>query len=382
MLRVLYISHYSELNGANLSLINLLDVWHNQYEIYPIILLPMEGPIVKQLKKRGIKYIIMPFYSWEYEKEKFNKPKIYIVKHNIENKYLFYKILKRLENERIEFDLVHSNSSVIDIGQYLADKYDIPHVWHLREYGKEDYGLEYCISTRKVINKYKRATKLIAISKSVQNYYEKFLRTPIELIYNGVPDTNYRNEYKNNILKICCVGLIHRQKNQLELIKAGKVLLDEGNSNFKIYLVGSEELSYKKELLKYIENNRMNAYVKFLGRNESIYEILSGMDVGVIPSIKEAFGRVTIEYMISGIPVIGSNTGGTKELIENGKTGYLYESGNYYALADTLRKMLQDRSKRINMGKYARQYAKEKFTIEITAKKIMQLYLDIIKEKH
>lgn len=115
-----------------------------------------------------------------------------------------------------------------------------------------------------------------------------------------------------------------------------------------------------------------------MGRRENVFEILTTMDVGVMPSLKEAFGRVTVEYMLAGLLTIGSNTGGTKEIIVDNKTGYLYEIGNTRQLADILKKTINDKDMRVSMGKHSKNYALNTFGIKSTADKVFNLYIKSI----
>lgn len=378
-LNILYISHYSELNGANLSLLNLIDTLVKENKILPIILIPEEGPLVEEVKRRNFKYYVIKFLSWEYQAEKFNKPRIFLLKHNLLNEIYYKNVLTILKKDKLKIDLIHSNSSVIDIGQYISSELSIPHIWHLREFGKEDYGLKYCISEKKVIRQYCKATKLIAISKSIQRYYENMIEgKEIELVYNGIPDTSYINNYNNEIVKICCVGLIHEKKNQMEILAAIKILRDENITNFRLYFIGSEDSEYREKMNGYVYKNNLEKYVEFMGRRENVFEILTTMDIGVMPSLKEAFGRVTVEYMLAGLLTIGSNTGGTKEIIVDNKTGYLYEIGNTRQLADILKKTINDKDMRVSMGKHSKNYALNTFGIKSTADKVFNLYIKSI----
>jgi hypothetical protein len=72
--------------------------------------------------------------------------------------------------------------------------------------------------------------------------------------------------------------------------------------------------------------------------------IVKFADVGITPSKREAFGRVTFEYMFAGLPVVGANSGATPELIDDGKTGFIYSKDSASSLASKLLKYAKDKS--------------------------------------
>ena len=71
-------------------------------------------------------------------------------------------------------------------------------------------------------------------------------------------------------------------------------------------------------------------------------QILQRSDVGLMLSTNEAFGRVTVEYMMQNLAVIASDTGANPEIITNGETGLLYELGDVESLADKMKSLIED----------------------------------------
>ena len=67
------------------------------------------------------------------------------------------------------------------------------------------------------------------------------------------------------------------------------------------------------------------------------------MHIAVVASKSEAFGRVTIEAMLGGLVVVATDAGANSELIDNGKTGYLYPSGDYHKLYECIYKIQENR---------------------------------------
>ena len=93
----------------------------------------------------------------------------------------------------------------------------------------------------------------------------------------------------------------------------------------------------------------------------------------------EAFGRVTVEAMMAGCLVIGANSGGTIELIEDGSTGVLFESGDYVDLVNKMIYVIENKNNAKKIAKNGRNVALQRFTALINASNIRNLYLDIKK---
>ena len=94
--------------------------------------------------------------------------------------------------------------------------------------------------------------------------------------------------------------------------------------------------NWTNSLLNKIASNDWGEHVEYLGPKENALEFIYGADVLVLPSRAEAMPRVILEAMALGVPVIGSDIGGHRELIEHNNTGLLFDPDNPQALADTL----------------------------------------------
>jgi glycosyltransferase involved in cell wall biosynthesis len=101
----------------------------------------------------------------------------------------------------------------------------------------------------------------------------------------------------------------------------------------------------------------------------------------VLPSRTEGMGRVLIEAMASGRPVIGSNVGGIPEVIEDGRNGFLFESENVNDLADKLEKLLSKPELAKRMGEEGRKIVQEKFSSEKYCEHFTQMVHEVLKDK-
>jgi glycosyltransferase involved in cell wall biosynthesis len=118
-----------------------------------------------------------------------------------------------------------------------------------------------------------------------------------------------------------------------------------------------------------------------LGRvdNERLLSLVySAADVLVLPSLQESFGLVVLEAMACGTPVIGSPVGGMPEMIRPGVTGQLFPVEDVECLRAAVREVLEDPVRHAAMSANCRRVAVEEYSLELHARRYMELYESII----
>ena len=179
-------------------------------------------------------------------------------------------------------------------------------------------------------------------------------------------------------------GCLTPGKNQLDILKAVKIL----NSEFKLedkielFVAGSstdlfESKEYEKELLKFVKNNNLHN-VHFLGYVKDMTELRRKVDVEIIASKYEAYGRVTVEAMAAKHVVIVSDCGANCELVSEGETGYIYRSGNIDELVSKMIKCIDDAKLNVQIGQNAYEYAYINHRISENAKHVYILYRKLL----
>jgi N-acetyl-alpha-D-glucosaminyl L-malate synthase BshA len=104
--------------------------------------------------------------------------------------------------------------------------------------------------------------------------------------------------------------------------------------------------------------------VVFLGKQESVAELLACADLFLLPSESESFGLSALEAMASEVPVVGTRCGGLEELVEDGSTGRLLPVGAVDAMADAAVEILADPERQRTMGRAGRAEAEEVYSVE------------------
>ncbi|HBW36088.1 N-acetyl-alpha-D-glucosaminyl L-malate synthase BshA [Desulfosporosinus sp. BICA1-9] len=118
--------------------------------------------------------------------------------------------------------------------------------------------------------------------------------------------------------------------------------------------------------------------VMFLGKQESVKEILQMVDVFILPSEQESFGLVALEAMACGVPVIASRVGGLPEVVIHGKTGYLAEVGDVVGMSEAVLSLLTDDLRYKSFSEQAVTWAREMFPVERAVKEYESVYEDAI----
>lgn len=385
---ILFFLHASSLNnGATRSLVDMIMRLKENENIKVVVIYPdKKGTAIKYLEDNGITTYHVLYGRWDcLINQKLHKKIIFLTKSFIKQFIGLLNVRKILNIIKLEkINLMYTNTSVIYMGALLNKITKIPHIWHIREFGKEDHGLKNIYGDRcfeKCLNKY--TTKIIYISKSIKEKFDSKImdKNKSIVIYNDI-SPEYINPKetinKNEILKLVIIGTIQEGKGQLEVIKAVEKLKKD-NINVVLHIAGTEKGEYYQQIKKYIGEHDLNDDIKFDGFVEDTNEYRKNFDVGIIASSNEAFGRVTIEGMLSALAMVGANSSGTRELIEDGKNGLLYELHNVNDLANKIKYLHKNRDILEKISYTGLQDAKSKYTVGNAAKSIYSIIQDIDK---
>jgi glycosyltransferase involved in cell wall biosynthesis len=176
-----------------------------------------------------------------------------------------------------------------------------------------------------------------------------------------------------NVAVIGFVGWLLPIKGPDYLLKA----MDDvwrGHPEASLVLVGKGDLDV--DLRAEAQRKTTNGKVKFLGWREDIDEIMPLLDMLVLPSLNEGMGRVLVEAMAAGKPVVASRVGGIPDLVRHGETGYLVPPADEKALADGIKKLLDDPAKAKQMGLRGQEHCR-KFSLEAMIEKLDNLYSNL-----
>ncbi len=381
-MKILYIIHDNKKGGAALSFLDMVKGVSREHEVY--VLTPHKnGYIPDELDKLGIWHRNAYYFWWEMAKvgiSCWDGMRFLLYKGlNAYNVIEARRISKMVRDKKI--DVIHSNSSVINIGALVSELTGIPHVWHLRELALPEYPV-YPARKKDTLKSVLNVgnNEYIAISEYAAKFFAEYIDSNerIHVVYNGISSAyDYKKslkDYNTDNISFLIAGNYCEEKGQVDVAHAVGLLASQGVTGFKVYMAGRGDFAEVKE---YLKKNALEKYVVFCGLVEDMIALRKRCDVEIVASKTEAFGRVTVEAMRASNPVIGSATGGTIELIEDGVNGFLYDYKDNKALAGYMRRFIDNPSLVYKMGQSAYERSVNRFTSEENVEKVLTLYANI-----
>jgi glycosyltransferase involved in cell wall biosynthesis len=326
-MRIQFITSYSQLYGANRSLLTVIDSFKNKgYDVR--VLLPSKGSMSEELKSRSINFDIIPYYSAFL----YLKP---ILKHLLVPFLAFSNlifspiIVSRIR--RFKPVLIYSNTSSENIGIFVAKILKIKHITHVREFMDLDYNAQFIFGNRIKKKFLKLSDGLIFVSDAVAQYVMGIgdRRNNTAVIHNGFPLNRKSNDFNQKMItpeiNFGIVGIFDAAKgHHIAVEYFNRILVLYPHA--KLHLFGDKDCNYKKRIIKMVQELNLNSKVIFHGFEKDTNRIFNSIDILLMFSRAEGFGRVTVEAMLHGVPVVGLNNAGTAELIVDKETGCLFEN--------------------------------------------------------
>ena len=243
---------------------------------------------------------------------------------------------------RLRPSMVLTNTMVIPSHAIAAKLLGIPHYWMVREFGRDDHRLRFLLGYRTTIrligllsesvicNSQAVEQSLLAVDPKMRTHViYPVVDTPI-----GTPPERHAGEP----MRVVLVGRFLRSKGQHLAIEAVAIARKAG-VDIELALVGAGN---RKALNKLARHLGVEDLVNIHEPTPDLGRHWSAAHVGLMCSECEAFGRVTVEAMRAGLPVCGTNSGGTPEIIDQGVNGLLSPAGDANALAANLMTLESD----------------------------------------
>lgn len=279
--------------------------------------------------------------------------------------------------------LVYSNTAAVWIGAWISKRNGIPHYWHLHEI--IEHPKWFFRFLKKLIHTY--SDKILVVSKAVENHWRSNLPSDkFVLVYNGIDYEPYLHTGKSlreelAIPKnVCIIGMIARVspwKGQEYFLDIAKELNKKFINLFFIMtgdaFPGSEYVY--KEVIKKINENKLNDFVIDLGFRTDVPNVLATLDILVLPSIlPDPFPTVILEGMAAGKPVVATAHGGATEMLVNQQSGYLIPWDNASEAARLISPLIGDSKLRREMGLFNKNRVLTSFSLASFQKNIGGLF--------
>lgn len=295
--------------------------------------------------------------------------------------------------KKYEINIIHSHFSpachYANLSGYLSGiKGRFWTIHSMSEIDKHPYCRQRLIALKQQISSM-LVHKVIAVSKAIRNDFirlgikpEKISIVPLGIdiekyAFNGSRERLRRSfGISNETLLIGTVSRAEPVKGLKYLVEAMPYVLKRV-PNAKALLVGGGSLM--QELKSIASNLNITDNIIVEGVRNDIPEILSVMDIFVLPSLSEGMPLALLEAMASGKPVIGSNVGGIPEVIKDGVNGYLTTSGDSANLAEAIIKLASNPELSSAMGKAGQKKVEDNYHLKYQVERLVDLYEEQVK---
>jgi glycosyltransferase involved in cell wall biosynthesis len=397
-MRILYVHAGRGVGGAKISLFHLIKSRTPETYIQLALSAPADDIFTEILGAElgAIQTLYLPI--WFMNKSKGAGHKLIAVIGKIRRGWYFLPVLRLaviiLKNR---IDLIHTNSSATPVGALAAKLTNRPHIWHFREPVGAGTAFPFAFGDRLsawIIQKF--SEEIICISEYTAQFLRQYGIRPA-IVLNGIDLRDFHEakergnclreklQFHRSTIVIGMVGSLRADWKEHELFLMAMALVQMQNLNVHFIVYGGDsnlEINdYTQKLKQMVLSLELKDRITWADYLGDIPAIMGSLDILVHPVSKEGSGRVVMEAMAAGKPVITVKAGGVQELIQHGVTGYLVEPKNAQALAAAVLKLISDPDSMYEMGQQAQSYAHDHFSHERTASQILGIYQKTLAKK-
>jgi glycosyltransferase involved in cell wall biosynthesis len=366
-MRLTVLCEYGTLQGGERSLLATMDQLADSGMQFTVVA-PPAGRLGKELQRRGVAHVPLDLRDDSGRR--------------LPRELVQARLLEAVS--RTQPDLVHSNSlSMARFSGMLGRVLGMPATAHLRDILR---------LTGRAIRQLNQNDRLVAVSQATLDYHVWQGLDPmrVEVIYNGVDLSEFRPRLSTGALKrelgiadssflIATIGQICLRKGH-DLLAAATCRLADLNPDVHVLIVG-ERHSVKQESLEF--EQRIERDFADIGLSDRLHRcsyrddvawVLNEVDALVHPARQEPLGRVLLEAAASGIPIIATDVGGTREILTDGESGLLVPPKESEKLAAVIRRVAEDERLRRRLGGAARAAAVSRFDVAQQAAAVAQVW--------
>jgi glycosyltransferase involved in cell wall biosynthesis len=390
-IRVLHLDHTAKLSGGEIALVRMLEAI-DRTQVQPVVVLAEDGPLREALESIAIEVTVLPLSDAVRDVRKDAVGFGSFGKVGAMLEFLRYsrRIARFARANRCH--IIHTNSLKSDFYGGLAGRLaGLPVVWHMRDHIDASYLPRTAVAAVRVLartlprfvvaNSASTLRQLLPETKGQSTPRARVVHGGIDPAGGGTWPTDPPEPPRNAVPRIGMVGRIARWKGQHVMLEAAALLRQRGKSVRWVVvgtaLFGEEE--FEAELQRRTAELGLSDEIEWVGFSNRIPELMRTFDVFVHTSISpEPFGQVVIEAMSEGVPVIGADAGGVREIVADGETGILTPPGDPVALAQAVEALLDNPSKARQMGVAGYRRMTTTFTARRTAESMVSVFREIL----
>ncbi len=381
-LDVLAISHSAALYGAERCLLNLVQ------GLVPLnirvrVLLPGQGPLVEKLEEVGAQTFTRLYRGW-----------LRLERERMPFRSWLRMGLNAAAVRRLEWELrsdrpaiIYSNSLATPVGAMLAMRLGVPHVWHARESVKRQQRARYDPGDQ-------RALRFISLSSSCVVCMSHAIREELAphidaerltVIYDGLLDEKMQRRFAprrlswrpgERPLELVHAASIARSKGHPDAIRALAALKERG-VDARLHIAGTGSAAQVGDLKELSQRLGVADRVIWEGFCDDVPGLIARCDVAMVCSPFEAFGRVAVEAMAAGTPLVTSAGGGLSEIVSDRLTGLVYPPGDPERLAENIIKLASDPHLYCRLSSRAFEEVYCRFSINRYAEDMARLFVSL-----
>ncbi len=292
------------------------------------------------------------------------------------------------------FDVVHTHTAKAGflgrIAARMAGCRAVVHTPHGHNlYGYFDTNVTgYIIRAERFAGRF--CDRIIALTELEKKDMVRFKFAPegkIDVISQGLELDNYKRRPESGAavrrsLGIPEDGLLVGMAGRLEPVKGPDIFIEAAGMVAKdrpaAYFLVAGEGDMKEALIKRADELGIEDRIKFAGWRDDMPDIMSALDIFVLPSLNEAVGMALVEAQAAGVACVASRVGGVPEVLADGRTGLLVEPSNPRGLADAIMELLLDKDKRLKFAAAGHPFVSVKFSAEEMARRVSELYMSLV----
>jgi L-malate glycosyltransferase len=381
-MRILYVNHTAEVSGAERSLLSLLAALPDT--VHPLLAAP-SGRLLGAAEGLNIPVTTITGTAGSLRVHPVNTPRALA-----EMSAAAFQVRRAARRQGAE--LLHANSIRAGIVLGLAPLSRAPTVVHVRD----------CLPPGPLTTATMRliaATATTVVANSLYTARSMRAAAPaarIEVVHNPVdlvrwdPDRIDRARARARVgvrserrLLLGVVAQLSPWKGQDTAIEALKLVCEAG-VDAQLLLIGSAKFvdratrfdneGYLARLRELVAEAGLKHRVSWLGERDDVPELMRALDVLLLPSWEEPFGRALIEAMALGVPVIATDVGGPPEILSHGREGYLLAPGEPTAWAQAILRLSDSPELRLEMGRAGRLRVEQMFTVDHHLAAMLSVY--------
>ena len=373
--KILYLSHSSGTNGAEICLLTLLrSIDRSRFE--PVVVLPEAGPLGELISELDISIHVRPLERW------MRFPADVPIRLS-SSRARVRDLARMIEREGIS--AVQTNSTLNYEGAFAAHLSGRPHVWHVHEFLVGHPELSPVLPLPMLFRLMSQLSAVIVTEADmVHAQFDGHVESSkLQTIHTGVtfppPDGPTRNSARTALgivgeqPLVGVVGTLSERKGYRVLIDAAARAAAAG-CPAQFAWIGPSTPSTRADWAQRIDEQGLAGRIHYVGLRPDARDLLPALDLLVLPSLNEAFPVAILEAMAAGRAVIATRCGAVPELVIDGETGRLVPVGDAQALADAIVSLVSDPPLARRLGLRGAEVVKERFTAEAYVRKFEALY--------